>query len=75
MTGLLLSNLCENMDKKLIWKFTDIFTNQVLNFLYIFTKHGKIIADYTKSIEGSSKLLCRDVIVEMFSETGTKLEK
>ena len=46
MTGLLLSNLCKNIVKKLVWKFIDIFLNQVLNFLNIFTGHGKIIADY-----------------------------
>ena len=62
--GLLLSYLCKNIVKKLIWKFIDIFPNQVLNFLNIFNEHGKIIADYSKSIERSSKLLCRNVIVE-----------
>ena len=36
MTGLLLNNICENIDKKSIWKFIDIFPNQVLNFLNIF---------------------------------------
>ena len=51
VTGQLFSNLCKNIVKKLIWKFIDIFLNQVLNFLNIFTEHGKIIADYTKSIE------------------------
>ena len=51
VTGLFLSNLCKNIVKKLIWKFIDIFPNQVLNFLNIFTEHGKIIADYTKTIE------------------------
>ena len=50
--------------KKSIWKFTDIFSNQVLNFLNIFTERGKIIADYTKSIERISQLLCGNVIVE-----------
>ena len=30
---------------------------------HIFTEHGKIIADYTKSIERIS-LFCRNVIVE-----------
>ena len=60
MTGLLLSKLV----KKSIWKFIDIFPNQVLNFLNIFTEHRKIIADYTKSIERISQLLCRNVIVE-----------
>ena len=64
MTGLLLSDLDKNIVKKLIWKFIDIFPNQVLNFLNIFTQHGKIIADYTKSIERISQLLCRNVIVE-----------
>ena len=64
MTGLLLSNLCKNIVKKLIWKFFDIFPNRVLNFLNIFTVHGQIIADYTNSIERSSKLFNRDVIVE-----------
>ena len=52
------------MVKKSIWKFVDIFSNQVLNFLNIFTEHGKIIADYTKSIERISQMLCRSVIVE-----------
>ena len=56
VTGLLLSNLCKNIVKKLIWKFIDIFLNQVLNFLNIFTEHGKIIADYTKGIERISQL-------------------
>ena len=46
-----MSNLCENIVKKSIWKFIDIFPNQVLNFLNIFTEHGKIIADYAKSIK------------------------
>ena len=64
MTGLLLSNLSKNIVEKLILKFIDIFPNQVLNFLNIFTEHGKMIADYTKSIERSSKLLCSNVIVE-----------
>ena len=64
MTGLLLSNLCKNIVEKLILRFIDIFPNQVLNFLNIFTEHGKMIADYTKSIERSSKLLCSNVIVE-----------
>ena len=58
VTGLLLSNLRNNIVKKLIWKFIDIFLNQVLNFLNIFTEHGNIIADYTKSIERISQLLC-----------------
>ena len=64
VTGLLLSNLCKNIVKKLIWKFIDIFLNQILNFLNIFTEHGKIIADYTKSIVRISQLLCGNVIVE-----------
>ena len=64
VTGLLLSNLCKNIIKKLIWKFIDIFLNQVLNFLNIFTEHGKIIADYTKSIERISQLLCGNVVVD-----------
>ena len=63
MISLLLSNLCKNIVKKLIWRFIYIFPNQVLNFLNIFTEHGKIIAEYTKSIERSSKQLCRNVIV------------
>ena len=49
MTGLLSSNLCKKIVKKSIWKFTDMFPNQVPNFLNIFTEHGNIIADYTKS--------------------------
>ena len=52
MTGLLLSNFCKNIVKKSICKFIDIFPNQVLNFLNIFTEHGKIIPDYTKSADG-----------------------
>ena len=64
MTGLSLCNLCKDMVKKSIWKFIDIFSNQVLNFLNIFTEHGKIIADNTKSIERISQLLCKSVIVE-----------
>ena len=63
MTGLLLSNLSEKVIKKSIWKLTDTFLNQVLGFLNIFTELGKIIAYYTKSIERSLKLLCRNVIV------------
>ena len=51
MTGLLLSNLCKNIVKKSIWKVIDIFPNKGLNFLNIFIEHGKIIADYIKSIE------------------------
>ena len=50
-TVALLYNLCKNMVEKSMWKFIDIFPNQVLNFLNIFIEHGKIIADYTKSIE------------------------
>ena len=63
MTGLLLSNLCKNIHvgKKSTWKFIDIFPNKVLNFLNILTEHEKIIADYTKSIEIISQLLCRNV--------------
>ena len=57
VTGLLLSNLYKNIVKKLIWKSIDIVPNQILNFLNIFTEHGKIIADYTESKERSSKLL------------------
>ena len=64
MTGLLLSNLYKNIVKKSIWKLIDIFPNQVLNFLKIFTEHGRVIADYTKSIERFSQLLCWNVIVE-----------
>ena len=64
VTGLLLSNLYKNIVQKLIWKFIDIFPNQVLNFLDIFTEHGKIIAGYTKSIERISQLLCGNVIVQ-----------
>ena len=63
-TGLLLSNLCENIAKKLIWKFTNVFPNQVLKFLKIFTEHGRIMADYTINIERILQLLCRNVIVE-----------
>ena len=64
MTGLLLRNFRKNIVKKLIWKFIEIFLKQVLNFLNIYTEHRKIIGDYnvTKSIERSSKLLCRNVI-------------
>ena len=64
VAGLLLSNLRKSIVKKSIWKLIDIFPNQVLNFLYIFTEHGKIIADYTKSIERIPQLLCSSVIVE-----------
>ena len=64
VTGLLLSNFCKNIVKKSTWKFVDMFLNQVLNFLNIFTEHGKIMADYTKSIEKISQLLCRNGIVE-----------
>ena len=35
MTDLLLSNLCKNIGKESMWKFIDIFPNQVLNFLKI----------------------------------------
>ena len=59
-----MSNLCENIVKESIWKFIDVFPNQVLNFLNTFTEHGKTIADYTKSIDRISQLLCRNVIVE-----------
>ena len=62
MTGLLLSNLCENIVKKSIWKFIDIFQNQVLNFLNIFTAHGKITAGYTNSLDRILLLLCGNVI-------------
>ena len=65
VTGLLLSNLCKNIVQKLIWKFIDTFPNQVLSFLNIFAAHVKIIADYTKSIERISQLLCGNVIVEL----------
>ena len=65
MTDLLLSNLCKNIVKKSIWKFIDIFLNKVLNFLNILNEHVKIIADFTKSIERISQLLCRNVIVEL----------
>ena len=53
-----------NTVKRSIWKFIDIFPNQVLSCFNIFTELGKIIADYTKSIERISQLLCRNVIVE-----------
>ena len=66
---LLLSNLRKKIVKKLIWKFIDIFPNQVLNFLNIFTEHRKIIADYTKSIGRISQLICRSVIVERLDVT------
>ena len=46
-----MSNLRKNIVKKLIWTFFDVLPNQVLHFLNIFTEHGKIIADYTKSTE------------------------
>ena len=55
VTNLLLSNRFKNIFKKSIWTFIDIFPNQVLNFLSIFTEHGKIVADYTKSIERISQ--------------------
>ena len=64
VTDLLLSNHCKYIVKKLIWKFIDIFPDQVFSFLNTFTEHGKIIADYTKSIERNSKQLCRNVSVE-----------
>ena len=64
MKDLLLSNLCKNTVKKLIWKFIDLYPNQVFNFLNIFCEHEKKIADYTKSIERISQLLCRNVVVE-----------
>ena len=64
MTGLLGSSLCKKVVKKFIWKFIDIFPNQVLKFSNIFTELEKIIAYYTKSIERNSKLLCRNVIVK-----------
>ena len=60
----MLNNLYEKIVKKSIWKFIDIFPSQILNFLNIFTEHGKIIADYTKRIERISQLLCWNVIVE-----------
>ena len=62
VTDLLLSDLCKNIVKKSIWKFINIFPNEVLNSLNIFTELGKIIAGYTKSIERISQLLCRNVI-------------
>ena len=40
--------------------------NQVLNFLNIFTEHGKIIADYTKSMKRISQLLCYKAVVKFF---------
>ena len=61
---MLSSNRFKDIVKKSIWKFIDIFPSQVLNFLSIFTAHGKIIADYNKSIERISHLLYRNVIVE-----------
>ena len=61
--GLLLSNPCKNIVKKWIWKFIDIFLNQVLNFLDIFTEQGNNCRLY-ESIERSSKLLCKNVIIE-----------
>ena len=64
MTGLLLGNICKNIVEKLNLKFIDIFPNQVLNFLNIFTEHGKIIAYYIKSIERISQVLCRNIVVE-----------
>ena len=50
--------------KRSIWKFIDLFPNQVLNFLNVFTEHGKIIADYTTNIERFSQLLFGNVFVE-----------
>ena len=44
--------------------FREILVDKVFNFLNIFTEHRKIIADYTKSTERSSKLLCTNAIVE-----------
>ena len=65
LSDLSLSNLCKTIVKKSTLKFIDLFSNQVLNFLNIFTEHGKIIADYTKkSTERISQLLCSNVIVE-----------
>ena len=66
MTSLLLSYLCKNIHvvKKLIWKFIDIFPNQFLNFLNMFSEQGKINADNTKNSERISQLLCRNIIVE-----------
>ena len=65
MTGQLLSNFCKNIYRQEVdLEVHDIFSKQVLNFLDIFTEHGKIIADYTKSIERISQRLCRNVIVE-----------
>ena len=64
MTGVLSSNLCKNIVKKSIWKFIDIFPNQVINFLNVFTENGKIIAEHTKSTEGISQPLCKNAIVE-----------
>ena len=39
VTGLFLSNLRKNIVKKSGWQFIDIFPNQVLNFLNVFTEH------------------------------------
>ena len=66
VTGLLLSNLCKDMVKKSIWKFVDIFPNQVLNFLNTSTEYGKILslADYTKASKEVQSLFYRNVIVE-----------
>ena len=67
VTGLLLSNLCKNIVKKLIWKLIDTFLNQVLNFLNIVTEHGKIIAEYTKNRKNFTTALwecyCRVTII------------
>ena len=56
--------------KKLIWKFIDTIPNLVIQFLNSFTKHGKIIANYVKSIEISSKLLCRTLSRVIIKEFG-----
>ena len=56
--------MCKNIVKKSIWKFIDIFPNQVLNFLNVFTEHGKIIVDHTTNIERFLQLLCGNVFVE-----------
>ena len=67
MTGLFFSNR-KNIVRKLIWKPIDLFSNQVINFLNIFTEHGKIIAIYTKKIERSSKLLCSAAVIAMTNQ-------
>ena len=38
-----MSYLCKTIVKKSIWKFIDIFPNQVLNFLNSFIEHGSDI--------------------------------